>query len=74
MAVTKTMQSTKLILTVETGVAPDGSLAYGQRPIRNINPELTDDNAYEAASALGTLQAYPVAAISRQDVSVLTRA
>ena len=74
MAVTKTMQSPKLLFAVESGVAADGSAVYTQRSIRNVNPAIVDEDAYEVAAAVGTLQSYPVGDISRQDLSLLSRA
>lgn len=74
MAINKTKQGTKLLLTVETGIAADGSTKYSQRSIKNVNPALADEDAFEVASALGALQAYPVAAITRQDLTSLSRA
>lgn len=74
MAVTKTMKSTKLILSVESGVAPDGSAIYAQRSIRNVNTAIADADAYDVASAVGTLQSCPVSDIARQDLAVLSRA
>ena len=74
MAVTKTVQSTKLILSVENGVAADGSAVYAQRSIRNVNPVLADEDAYDLAAAIGTLQICPVGDIARQDLSILARA
>ena len=74
MAVTKKMQSTKLLLAVESGVAADGSAVYTQRSIRNVNPAIADEDAYDVASAIGALQSNPVGDIARQDVSILTRA
>ncbi len=73
MATTKTTQSTKLLLSVETGTGADGSMTYGQRAIRNVNPALSDDNAYDVAEAVGSLQTLPVESIARQDTSLLTR-
>ena len=55
MAVTKTVQSTKLILSVESDVAADGSTVYAQRSIRNVNPAIVDEDAYDVAAAIGTL-------------------
>jgi hypothetical protein len=72
MAVTTTKQGTKLVLTVESGVAADGSAKYSQRSIKNVNPALADEDAYAVASAVGALQAYPVASIARQDLTVLS--
>ncbi len=74
MAVTKKMQSTKLILSVESDMAADGSAVYTQRSIRNVNPVIADEDAYEVAAAIGTLQSCPVGDIARQDLSILSRA
>ncbi len=73
MATTKTTQSTKLLLSVETGTGADGNMTYGQRAIRNVNPTLSDENAYDVAAAVGTLQSLPVESIARQDTSILNR-
>ena len=73
MAVTKTMQSTKLILAVETGVGPDGAAVYAKRNLRNINTAIADEDAYDVAAAVGTLQSCPVGDIARQDVAILSR-
>ncbi len=74
MAVTETMQSTKLLLSVESDVAADGSTIYAQRSIRNVNPAIADEDAYDVAAAIGTLQSCPVGDIARQDLSILSRA
>ena len=74
MAINKTKQGTKLLLTVETGVAADGSAKYSQRSIKSVNPALADEDAYDVASAVGALQSYPVAAIARQDLTLLAQA
>ena len=74
MTVTKTMQSTKLLLSVESDVAADGSTIYAQRSIRNVNPAIADGDAYDVAAAIGSLQIYPVGDIARQDLSILSRA
>ncbi len=73
MATTKQVESTKLLLSVESVVAADGSATYSQRTIRNVNPALSDDNAYDVAAAVGELQVYPVNGVSRQDTSKLIR-
>ncbi|MBR1553615.1 MAG: DUF1659 domain-containing protein [Schwartzia sp.] len=71
MAITKTKQGTKLLLTVESGMAADGSTKYSQRSIKSVNPALTDEDAYEVATAVGALQAFPVVSITRQDLTTL---
>ncbi|MBQ8697939.1 MAG: DUF1659 domain-containing protein [Schwartzia sp.] len=73
MATVKKDQSTKLLLSVETGVKADGSAACSQRTIRSVNPAISDENAYDVASAVGALQTYPLNGIARQDTSALIR-
>lgn len=73
MATIKQKESTKLFLSVETGVAADGSATYSRRTIQHVNPTLSDDNAYDVAAALGSLQVYPVNSVERQDTVVLVR-
>lgn len=74
MAVTKIAKSCALIIAVESDVAADGSTIYANRTISKINPELADEDAYDVAAAIGTLQSCPVGDISRRDVFVLSRA
>ncbi len=73
MATTKQAKGTKLFLSVETGVAADGSAKYSRRTIQHVNPELSNENAYDVAAALGSLQVYPVNSVERQDTVVLVR-
>ena len=74
MAVTKTMQSTKLLLSVESDVAADGSTIYAQRTIGRINPAASDEDCFDFATAVGTLQSLPVGDILRSEKSILARA
>ena len=73
MAIVKQDQSTKLLLSVETGLTADGAAAYSQRTIRSVNPALSDENAYDVATAVGALQTYPLNGVARQDTAMLIR-
>lgn len=74
MAVVRRATSTTLVLSVESGVAADGSAIYATRSIPKIDPALTDEKAYDFASAVGTLQSCPVGDIVRTDKCALSRA
>ncbi len=72
MAATKTDQSTKLIVKVQTGLTSGGEPQYSQRSFSSINPAATDDSLLSAGNALGTLQEHEVGSIMRQDVCTLS--
>ena len=74
MAVEKTKQATKVVLSVESGVKADGSTVYSARTLSHMNPALNDEDLYGIGSGYGALQAYPVASIVRHDIAVLARA
>ena len=74
MAVIKSKQATKVVLSVETGVKADGSTVYSARSITNMNPALSDEDLYGIGSGFGALQSCPVGAIVRHDTAVLSRA
>ncbi|MBB5336801.1 DUF1659 domain-containing protein [Pectinatus brassicae] len=74
MAATKTEQSTKLIVKVQTGLTASGEPKFSQRNFASINAAATDDSLLSAGNALGALQEYPVGAVMRQDVCTLSEA
>lgn len=74
MAVTKSDQSTKIVLRVEKGVKPDGSTVYASRTLSHMNPVLSDEDLYDIGAGLGTLQTCPVGDIIRHDTATLARA
>ncbi|WP_196594252.1 DUF1659 domain-containing protein [Pectinatus sottacetonis] len=74
MAVTKTDQSTKLIVNVQTGVDANGKAKYGQRNFASINPGVSDDVLLSTGKALGTLQSHQLGTIMRQDECTLSEA
>lgn len=74
MAVIKSKQATKVVLSVESGVKADGSAIYSARSISHMNPVLSDEDLFGIGAGFGALQAYPVCAIVRHDTAVLSRA
>ena len=73
MATVKKDKSSKLLLSVETGVTANGAPAYSQRTIRSVNPALSDENAFDLATAVGALQTHPLNGVARQDTAFLIR-
>ena len=74
MAVNARKISSSIILQVESGMAPDGSAVYSSRTISKIDPALSDDDAYNFATAVAGLQEYPLGDVQRSEKSVLTQA
>ena len=74
MAVTKTSQSAKLIIKVQTKTDANGDAVYAQRSINNLNPVVADSEVYTVGTVVAELQKYPVEAVSRQDVAALVNA
>lgn len=66
--------NSSIVLQVESGVSPDGSAVYSARTISKIDPELSNEDAYEFAAAVSTLQSLPVWSIQRTEKSELSRA
>lgn len=65
MAVKANAISSTLSLKVEVGTTASGATKYGSRSISYINPALSNENAYDAADAIGALQTHTVAGIIR---------
>jgi hypothetical protein len=74
MAVTKTSQSAKLIIKVQTKTDANGDAVYAQRSISNLNPAVADSDVYTVGTAVAGLQKYPVETVSRQDTAALANA
>ena len=73
MAVEKTQQVTKVVLSVESDVKADGSAVYSARTISHMNPAISDEDLFDIGAGVGALQAYPVGSIVRHDTAVLVR-
>ena len=71
MAAVKTNESTKLVLSVETGASAGGAPIYGQRSLSHIRPSLSDTDALAVGTAVAGLQIYPLSKVTRHDKAVL---
>lgn len=72
MAVVREKGSVAMLLSVESGVKPDGSAKYSNITLNRVNPAATDDDIFACATALGALQAFPVVSVSVRTVDVLS--
>lgn len=69
--ITREKGSVAMLLSVESGVKPDGTTKYSTITLNRVNPAATDDDIFTCASALGALQAFPVVSISVRTVDAL---
>lgn len=69
---TRSGEESKLLLKVEYGTTASGNTTYRTRTLSNINPDLSDNNAYSIMTKLGAMQTHTVAEIKREDIATLT--
>lgn len=62
-----TIMDSKLRLKFETGLDGKGQPIYKTKTYGNIRKDVTVNELYQAAQALGRLGAYPLAAVERAD-------
>lgn len=74
MAITSENLTCSIGIKVEADVAADGSTIYKERTISRIDPAASDENCYDVAAAIGTLQSCPVGDITRTTKVILSRA
>lgn len=73
MAVTQKSQTAKLLVKVCTGSNEKGNPVYKQCAVANLNPALTNDDAFDIGEGLGSLQMHDVEEIGRQQYAVLIK-
>lgn len=67
MAVNKTQENAKLIINVKLTEKETKQLTFS-----NLNPDVSDDDAYAVGTALAALQQYEAVEVKRQDLVQLT--
>ncbi|CEP68839.1 Protein of unknown function DUF1659 [Moorella glycerini] len=65
MAVISTPLATTLRLQVQTGTDATGQPVYRVRSYSRVKPSASDQDVYDVAQAIGSLQVHPVNAVSR---------
>lgn len=63
MAVIETEKTTQILYKVQTGQTSTGEPNYSTRTLSNINPALTNEDAFNVGTAIGNLQKYAVAGV-----------
>lgn len=74
MAVTRIVETSRLILRVQSGLNAAGQEVYTNLSLNGLCPDALDADVYEVGAALGALQQSPVAAVMRRDEGRLTSA
>lgn len=71
MATTKTPQTSRFSIRVQTGLNAAGKAVVRQRVFKNVKPGAADADVHEVAKALAALQQHPVLGIARLDEGLL---
>lgn len=71
MAVTRKDKTTSILIGVETGTDKFGKPTYSTRVVSGVNPEITDDDAFEIGKQIAELQKHTLGAIERSDKAKL---
>lgn len=67
MAVVKIPKATTLSIKVQSGVSATGAAVYKTLRFGSVKPAASDADIFAVGLALGNLQAYPIAALIRED-------
>lgn len=74
MAVIANSTEVDLIYKVQTGTTTEGNPTYSSRTIQNVNPELSDTDAYNVAQYIADLQIYQLGEVTkRTDVELINQ-
>ncbi|PLR95900.1 DUF1659 domain-containing protein [Bacillus sp. T33-2] len=63
------LKDSRLTLVFETGMNEKGEPIFKSKSYANVKKTATADQLAQAASALGTLSAYPISTVERTDSS-----
>jgi hypothetical protein len=74
MAVTATPVSSELVLVLDNGIGVSGQQLIRNRSYGDVKPEAANDDVYQVAQVLLSLQSRTPLAIHRQDTVELTNA
>ena len=67
MAVIASAKDTVMVVTIQTGLTPEGSPILRQRSIANVKSGAADQDVYDVATALYGLQNYPLIGVRRDN-------
>lgn len=69
---TAALVKSRLIMTFDGGVDPNGVAVVKRKSYNNLDPATTDDQIYSIAQALEPLQQYPIITVERDDATNIT--
>ena len=72
MAVTKISGMSRMVLGYEVGMDEFGRPILRSQTLQNVRPDADDQDVYEVAQALASLQSYPLGYVNRIDQAQLT--
>ncbi|OUM85492.1 MAG: hypothetical protein BAA01_10475 [Bacillus thermozeamaize] len=72
MAVTKISGMSRMVLGFEVGMDEFGRPVVRSQTLQNVRPDADDQDVYDVAQALASLQAYPLSHVVRVDQAQLT--
>ncbi len=72
MAVTKISGMSRLVLGFEVGMDEFGRPILLSQTLQNVRPDADDQDVYDVAQALASLQSYPLGYVNRIDQAQLT--
>lgn len=72
MAVTTTAIDSEMVLVVEDGTTASGATKYRNSYLADLKPDADNQNVFDTAVALFTLQTKPVAAVQRRDLTEIS--
>lgn len=69
MPVMSAVKSTKLVLIMDDGLSPGGSMKVKRATYSNVKSTAADSGVHQAAQALASLSQYPLVGVERGTVS-----
>ncbi|MCO5385762.1 MAG: DUF1659 domain-containing protein [Desulfosporosinus sp.] len=74
MAVVASSRDTVIVVTIQTGLTPQGAPILRQRSFNNVKANATDQDVYDIAAALYELQDHSLIGVRRDNRFDLTEA
>lgn len=72
LAVAKIPGMSRLVLGFEVGMDEYGRPVHRSQTLQNVRPDAADQDVYDVAQALASLQLYPLGFVNRVDEAQLT--
>lgn len=73
MAVQRVPEGSRLQISLQTGTDEAGKPVISAKSFANVKPDALDQDVFDVAQALASLQIYPVVAVRRIDTGALNQ-